>query len=49
MKRAVFICLAILALLLAGPAFRSAPAEETAHVVILATSDLHGNVWGVEL
>lgn len=45
MKRFVFGCLAALCALLTGLAL-NASAEGTTHVVILGTSDMHGNIWG---
>ncbi len=45
MKRFVFGCLAALCALLTGLAL-NACAEGTTHVVILGTSDMHGNIWG---
>ena len=46
MKRAAFRCLLILSVLLAALLFQAALAEDTTHIVILGTSDMHGNVWG---
>ena len=45
MKRSAFRWLLILSALLAALLFQSALAEDT-HIVILGTSDMHGNVWG---
>ena len=46
MKRAAFRCLLILSVLLAALLFQAAQAEDTTHIVILGTSDMHGNIWG---
>lgn len=45
MRKPVFRCLILLAVLLAGMTLH-AYAEESTHVVILGTSDMHGNIWG---
>lgn len=45
MKRSAFRCLLILSVLLAALLFQAAMAEDTTHIVILGTSDMHGNVW----
>ena len=46
MKRTIFRTLLILCILLAALPFRPAMAEDGMHIVILGTSDMHGNVWG---
>ena len=46
MKRSVFSILVILSLLLAVLLCQAALAEDGTHIVILGTSDMHGNVWG---
>ena len=46
MKRFVSRCLILLTVLMLLPAFRASASEEGKHVVILATSDMHGNIWG---
>ena len=46
MKRSAFRCLLILSVLLAALLFQAAQAEDTTHIVILGTSDMHGNIWG---
>lgn len=45
MKRSAFRYLLILSVLLAALLFQAALAEDT-HIVILGTSDMHGNIWG---
>lgn len=46
MKRTVFRTLLILSVLLAALLCHAALAEDATHIVILGTSDMHGNVWG---
>lgn len=46
MKRSVFRTLLVLSLLLAALLCQAALAENATHIVILGTSDMHGNVWG---
>ncbi len=46
MRKFTCVCLIILSVLLAWAALPGAPAETTTHVVILGTSDMHGNIWG---
>ena len=46
MKRSALRCLIILSVLLAALLFQAALAEGNTHIVILGTSDMHGNVWG---
>ena len=45
MKRSAFRCLLILSILLITLLFQAALAEDT-HIIILGTSDMHGNIWG---
>ena len=45
MKRFLSGCMALLTALLAGLLLQAASAEDK-HVVILGTSDMHGNIWG---
>lgn len=46
MRRLASGCLIILFVLLAVLMFQPAWAEEDTHIVILGTSDMHGNIWG---
>ena len=46
MKKRLFRVTVIVCLLLAALLFHPAPAEEKTHIVILGTSDMHGNIWG---
>ncbi|MBP3877596.1 MAG: 5'-nucleotidase C-terminal domain-containing protein [Lachnospiraceae bacterium] len=42
----IFPCLSLLALLLAAVTPLRVHADDETHVVILGTSDMHGNIWG---
>ncbi len=46
MKRTVFFSGMVLFVLILGMMLLPATAEEQTHVVILGTSDMHGNIWG---
>ena len=46
MKKTVSRLLMILPAVLLALLIRTAPAEEGKHIVLLGTSDMHGNIWG---